>query len=105
MVTSLLGNGYYAASITVNTPGIYIISFLAIGTSGNTGTYATLVMDGGINLSGALVRSDTTTTYYCSGTTIQSIGANTYNLTITYAAGSAGLLTMSSGSLRFCRIA
>jgi len=104
MVTSLLGNAYYASSVTVNNPGMYIITFMAIGSSSGSGTIGNLYMDGGISCSGAFIRSETST-YYCSGTIIQVITAGTYNLIVSYATSSVGLLTMSSGYLKFCRIA
>ena len=97
------GNNSPTASLQITSPGIYIITFQVIGTG--TGVFGNYFVAGGIPLSGAIVQSTggaSPNQYYSSGTIVYSIGASTYNLTSSF---NTGILSVTSGSFTFCRIA
>ncbi len=91
------GNNYPTATLELVTPGVYILTYTLIGSgTGVSGTYYTT----GTSLAGSIVQTQTNE-YYSTATSILSLTAGTYSLT---AAFFTGALSVTSGTLTFCRI-
>ena len=92
------GNNTPSASLQIVTPGVYIVTYYLIGTG--AGVLGNYFMSGGVSLTGPIIQSSTTQSY-SMGTVIASVAAGTYNLSSSF---NVGTLSVTSGTLTFCRI-